>query len=247
MTEEHASAGTRYRARVEGRAPAGADGGREPRLDPARNAAEIEGWLRRRLSPPAADGEDVVEVEVRPLGDGGEGAAFAMDFLIEGAPGAHTRVLERAAALFEDGLRWAFGGQSIIETLACSPGARGDEALEREPAGRAKRAEPTPEAKAALSVVGKSGAARRLGVSAQRVDALERRRRQGKDAAFPEPVATDEDTGRSYWLAAEIEAYERGRLPNPGGRPRIRPENSRNSQKGSSEAKPSASKPSASE
>lgn len=67
-------------------------------------------------------------------------------------------------------------------------------------------------------LIGKSAAARILGVAPQRVDYIERQRAAGSRDDFPEPVRRT-DKGRTLWRREDIEAFDRGWRRKRTGRP----------------------------
>lgn len=142
---------------------------------------------------------------------GGEELGLRVSVEAESACEALLRVVD----FYRRAARMAYGEAPVIDEVESIE----QEKFERREVDRRSQSAAEVEADpGSADLVGKSAAARILGVAPQRVDRIERDRAAGRRNDFPEPALVDE-RGRRYWLRADIEEFDRSWRRKRTGRP----------------------------
>lgn len=142
---------------------------------------------------------------------GGEELGLRVSVQAESACEALLRVVD----FYRRAARTVYGDAPVIDEVESIE----QEKFERREVDRRSQSAAEVEADpGSANLVGKSAAARILGVAPQRVDRIERDRAAGRRDDFPEPALVDE-RGRRYWLRADIEEFDRSWRRKRTGRP----------------------------
>lgn len=142
---------------------------------------------------------------------GGEELGFRVSVEAESA----TEALLRVVDFYRRAARRVYGEAPVIDEVESIEQQKFERREEGKRSQSAAEVAADPEN---ADLVGKSAAARILGVAPQRVDRIERDRATGRRDDFPEPAMVDE-RGRRYWRRADIEEFDRSWRRKRTGRP----------------------------
>lgn len=126
-----------------------------------------------------------------------------------------TEALLRVVDFYRRAARRVYGEAPVIDEVESIEQQKFERREQSRRSRSAAELEADPEN---ADLVGKSAAARILGVAPQRVDRIERDRAAGRRDDFPEPALVDERK-RRYWLRADIEEFDRSWRRKRTGRP----------------------------